>query len=234
MFEKLIKSFKGINHKLFLSLLVMGLVPTIYTTVRVFFMGDMPGDWSYSIAGQLSWVNLIYEVINEAIILPLFYFVGKVLSDKRELNNKMKTGLLMTLCIYIVLSIFIISLANPLLKAMATDPSIIDASATYIRIEAVANIFGILGQFALVGLVILGKDKLVYILTGVKLSLCLLFDTFLVSTLACSANLGVNGIGISNIIVNLLMFIATMFLLHKNGINVINKEKMDFKWVKEF
>lgn len=84
MFNKLINSFKGINHQLFLSLLIMGLVPTIYTTVRVFWLGDMPGEWSYSIAGQLSWVNLIYEVINEAIILPLFYFVGKVLSDKKN------------------------------------------------------------------------------------------------------------------------------------------------------
>ena len=91
---------------------------------------------------------------------------------------------------------------NPLLKAMATDSSIIDASATYIRIEAIANVFGILSQFALVGLVTLGKDKLVYILTGVKLVLCVVFDLFLVSTLECSANLGVNGIGVSNIIVN--------------------------------
>ena len=77
--KKIITSFKNINHKLFIALLVMGLVPTIYTTVRVFWMGNMPGDWSYSIAGQLSWVNLIYEVINEAIILPLFYFIGKIL-----------------------------------------------------------------------------------------------------------------------------------------------------------
>ena len=96
--------------------------------------------------------------------------------------------------------------ANPLLKAMATDPSIIDASATYIRIEAVANVFGILSQFALVGLITLGKDRLVYILTGVKLVLCVVLDLFLVSTLACSANLGVNGIGITNIIVNIIIF----------------------------
>ena len=232
--HKFITSFKNINHKLFIALLVMGLVPTIYTTLRVFWMGNMPGDWSYSIAGQLSWINLIYEVINEAIILPLFYFVGKVLSDKKELTNRMKTGLLITLGIYIVLSIFIMTCTNPLLKAMATDPSIIEASATYIRIEAVANVFGILSQFALVGLITLGKDKLVYILTGVKLLLCLLFDTFLVSTLACSANLGVNGIGISNIIVNTLIFIATLFLLAKNGVNVFNEEKMDFTWAKEF
>lgn len=234
MLNKIITSFKNINHKLFISLLVMGLVPTIYTTLRVFWLGNLPGDWSYSIAGQLSWINLIYEVINEAIILPLFYFVGIVLSDKKELTNRIKTGLLVTLAIYIILSIFIMTCANPLLKAMATDPSIIEASATYIRIEAIANVFGILSQFALVGLVTLGKDKLVYILTGVKLVLCILLDLFLVSSLSCSANLGVNGIGVTNIIVNLIVFGTSLFLLAKNEVNVFNKEKMDFKWMKEF
>lgn len=232
--QKIIQSFKKINHKLFISLLVMGLVPTIYTTLRVFWLGNLPGDWSYSIAGQLSWINLIYEVINEAIILPLFYFIGKVLEDRRDLTNRMKTGLLITLVIYIVLSIVIMTCTNPLLKVMATDPSIMDASATYIRIEAIANVFGILSQFALVGLVTLGKDKLVYILTGVKLVLCVVLDLFLVSNLACSANLGVNGIGVTNIIVNFIIFGTTLFLLAKNNVNVFNKEKMDFTWAKEF
>ena len=234
MFTKLKMSFKNINHKLFISLLVMGLAPTIYTTLRVFWLGNLPGDWSYSIAGQLSWVNLIYEVINEAIILPLFYFVGKVLEDKKELTNRMKTGLLITLGIYILLSIVIMTCTDPLLRLMATDSSIIEASATYIRIEAIANVFGILSQFALVGLVTLGKDKYVYILTGVKLVLCVVLDLFLVSSLSCSLNMGVNGIGVTNIIVNVLIFGATLFLLAKNEVNVFNKEKMDFKWAKEF
>ena len=70
----------------------MSLVPTIYTTLRVFLLGNMPGDWSYSIAGQLSWVNLIYEVVSEAIILPLFYFTGQTLMDKKEFANRIKTG----------------------------------------------------------------------------------------------------------------------------------------------
>ncbi len=234
MVKKIISSFKNVNHKLFISLLIMGLVPTIYTTLRVFWLGSMPGDWSFSIAGQLSWINLIYEVINEAIILPLFYFVGKVLSDKKELTNRMKTGLLMTLGIYVILSIVIITCANPLLNVMAADPSIIDASAEYIRIETIANVFGILSQFALVGLVTLGKEKLVYILTGVKLFLCVVLDLFLVSSLSISANLGVNGIGYSNIIVNVILFVTSLVLLAKNGVNVFNKEKMDFRWAKEF
>ena len=33
MLNKIITSFKNINHKLFISLSVMGLVPTIYTNI---------------------------------------------------------------------------------------------------------------------------------------------------------------------------------------------------------
>lgn len=232
--RKISISFKNVNHKLFIALLVMGLVPTIYTTLRVFWLGNLPGEWSYSIAGQLSWINLIYEVINEAIILPLFHFVGKVLFDKKELTNRMRTGLLITLVIYVVLSIIIMTSTYPLLRVMATDHSIIDASATYIRIEAVANVFGILSQFALVGLVTLGKEKLVYLLTGIKLILYVIFDLFLVSSLKVSANMGVNGIGISNILVNLILFVATLFLLARQGVDVFKRDKMDFRWMKEF
>ncbi|MBR1624563.1 MAG: multidrug transporter, partial [Clostridia bacterium] len=146
----------------------------------------------------------------------------------------MKTGLIVTLGVYIVLSTVLIACVKPLLKVMATDTSILEMSATYIRIEAVANIFGILGQFALVGLIAMGKDKFVYLLTGARLVLCVFLDLFLVSTLPFSANLGVNGIGISNIIVNAVLFGIMLLLLAKNGVNVFNKEKLDFKWMKEF
>ena len=234
MLNKLKTSLKNINYKLFFALLVMGLCPTIYTTLRVFWLGQLPGEWSFSIAGQLSWVNLIYEIINEAIILPLFYFVGRVLLDKKELTNRIKTGLLITLGVYLVLTLVIMTCANPLLKLMATSPDIIDASATYIKIESIANIFSILSQFVLVTLVTLGKDKQVYTLTGVKLVLCVIFDTFFVSTLKCSLNLGINGIAITNIIINAILFAVTLFLLYKQGVNVFDKEKLNFKWTKDF
>ena len=234
MFTKAKKSLSKINYKLFLALLVMGLCPTIYTTLRVFFLGELPGEYSFSIAGQLSWVNLLYEILSEAIVLPLFFFIGKVLSDKKEFANRMRTGLIISVGAYMVLSFVIIVLAKPLLTLMATDGSIIDASATYIRIESVANIFSLAFNFVLVGLVTLGKDKYVYILTAVKLVLCLLVDTFMVSTLPISLNLGVNGIAYSNIIVNLLLLAVAIVLLHKEGIAIFKKEKLSLGWMREF
>lgn len=232
--KKIFISLKNINHRLFISLLVLGLCPTIYTTLRVFFIGQLPGEWAFSIAGQLSWVNLLYEILSEAIILPLFYFIGQVLSDKKEFTNRMKTGLLISFVVFTVLSAIILIFAKELLVLMATDTSIITASAQYIRIESVASIFTMLFNFILVGLVTIGKDKYVYILTGAKLLLCILLDTFMTSTLPFSLNLGVNGIAVTNIIVNLVLFIIAVLLLAKEGINIFSKDKMSFVWIKDF
>ena len=230
MFSKLKLSISRINHKLFAALLLLGFVPTIYTTVRVFFIGQLPGEWSFSIAGQLSWVNLLYEILNEAIILPLFYFMGKVKADTKAFSNRVRTGMLITLCVYVALSAAIILFAEPMLRLMAADQSILGASAAYIRIESVANIFSILAQFALVALVTVNKSKYLYVLTVARLILCTFLDTFLVSALPISMNLGINGIGYSNIITNGLLFAVSVALLARENIKVFSGDKPDFSW----
>ncbi|MCR4771666.1 MAG: multidrug transporter [Oscillospiraceae bacterium] len=228
------RSLKNVNFKLFFSLIVMGLCPAVYTTVRIFFLGTLPGEWAYSIAGQLSWVNLLYEVINEAVILPLFFFIGKVSHDRAEFTNRLKTGLLTTLAVYSILAAVLMICAESLLKLMAASPDIIEASAAYIRIESIANIFAVLFEFACVALISLEKSRPVYILTGVKLGLCLICDTFLISSLPFSARLGVNGIGLSNIIVNACLLAVILIMMTRFGYAVFGKSRLSFAWMKDF
>ena len=232
--NKVVRSLNNLNWKLYASLLVMGLCPTLYTTMRVFFLGQLPGEWAFSIAGQLSWINLIYEILNEAIILPLYFFMGNSLGNKPEYTSKIKTGLIISFSVYAICSIFICCFTEPLLSAMATSREIIAESAVYIRIESIANIFALMSSFLLVCLVTLGKSKYVYILTGAKLILCTLFDTFFISALPISANLGVNGIGYSNIIVNIMLFIVSAILLQKEGYLLLNRTKLSFAWARDF
>ena len=214
-------------------MLAMGLCATVWMTVRTHLLGQLPNEWVYSIAGQLSWVNLLYEAVDEAIILPLFHFVGEVRDDRREFTNRLKTGLLLSCGIYAALSAVILMSAEQLLSAMAADPAILNESAKYIRIESIANVFGILYMFSSVALVSLGRDILVYALTVSRLFLCLVFDVFFVSTLPVSLNLGVNGIGHSNIIVNALLLGITLCLLSKEGYSVLSREKLSFSWTKD-
>jgi len=232
--NKIVRSLNNLNWKLYASLLVMGLCPTLYTTIRVFFLGQLPDEWAFSIAGQLAWINLIYEILNEAIILPLYFFMGNSLSNKPEYTNKIKTGLIISFSVYAICSIFICCFTEPLLSAMATSREIIAESAVYIRIESIASIFALMSSFLLVCLVTLEKSKYVYILTGVKLILCTLFDTFFISALPISANLGVNGIGYSNIIVNLMLFIVSIILLQKEGYLLLKRAKLSFAWARDF
>ena len=233
MFSKLKLSLRNVNYKLYFALLVLGFVPTIYNTLRVFFLGQLPGEWSYSIAGQLAWVNLLYEILNEAIILPLFYFVGKVKNNRKEFANRVRTGMLISFAVYALLSGVVSIFAEPLLALMAADTTILAASASYIRIESIANIFIVLTQFALVALVTLNNSRYLYAMTGIRLVLCLVTDTFLVSSLPLSAKLGVNGIACSNIIVNGILLAASVALLAKEEIPVFKREKLDFSWAKE-
>ena len=217
-----------------MSLLFLGFCPTIYTTFRVFFLGQLPGDWSFSIAGQLTWINLLYEILNEAIILPLYFFMGECVSEKSEYTNRIRTGLIISFCVYVICSVLICCFTSQLLAVMSTSKDIIEESSIYVRIESIANIFSLLASFLLVSLVTLGKSKYVYILTGTKLILNVIFDTFFVSTLKISANLGVNGIGYSNIIVNLILFVVSVILLSKEGYLIFKKEKLSFIWAKDF
>ncbi len=153
MFKKIFKSFRSIDFKLFFALLLMGLIPTIYTTVRIYFLGNLPGDWGFNIASQLSWVNLLYEIVQEALILPLFYIIGLSLNDNNELANKIRTGLLVTFGIYGALSILISIFANPLVRFMAQNVTLVDETVTYIRLETLANVFSTLTQFITMALI---------------------------------------------------------------------------------
>lgn len=209
-------------------------MPPLYTTLRTFFLGQLPGEWSYSIAGQLSWVNLMYEVVNEAIVLPLYFFMGQAVTNKEEYADRIRSGLFVSFGIYAICSALVMIFVYPLLRFMAVSPDIIPESASYIRIECIANIFGILYSFICVALITIGRDKLVYAITAAKLILSIMLDTMLVSTLSVSLKLGVNGIGVSNMLSNLILFVISAVLISRCGYPIFQKKKLSFLWMKDF
>jgi Na+-driven multidrug efflux pump len=132
-----------------------------------------------NIASQLSWVNLLYEILQEAIILPLFYFIGKAIKNQKNLQNKYRSGLILTGLIYSLLSILIMIFAVPLINFMAQDASLIHETATYIRLETVAAIFMTLVKFSVVTLIVINKDKYLYYVLTLQMILTVIGDMFL-------------------------------------------------------
>ena len=230
----IIKALKTINYRLFFAILLIMLFPTIYQTVRIFFLGSLPNEWGFNIASQLSWVNLFYEIIQEALILPLFFILGKSLLDKNELLNKIKSGVLITSIIYFVLSFILFIFARPLIIFMAQDKELIDATVNYVRLETVAALLSTIFKFFFIVLITLKKDNYMYLTLVIQMLLSILFDTFFVSNLDISLKIGVNGIAITNIIVNFINIIFCIWLLKRENLYVFNKDKISFSWMKEW
>lgn len=236
--KNLIKALKTINYRLWIAILITMLLPTVYQTVRIFFLGNLPDDWGFNIASQLSWVNLFYEVIQEALVLPLFFILGKSLTKEgkpdEQFENKVRTGLIITALIYLFVSIILIIFASPLVKFMAQDDSLVDATVDYIRLETVAALFSTLSRFIMLVLVTLKKDKYMYITLGVQMVLSIVLDTFLISNFSFSAKLGVNGIALANIIVNIVILSIAVLLLYRENIKVMRRCKLSFNWMKDW
>lgn len=231
---RVVRALKTVNYRLWFAILATMLLPTVYQTVRIYFLGDMPSDWGVNIASQLSWVNLLYEVVQEAMILPLFFLLGKSLQNREEFANKVRTGLSVTAIVYLIVSVIIVACARPLVIFMAQNGELIDATVTYIRLETLAALFSTLWRFTMLALVTVKKDRYLYIVLGVQMVLSVVLDTFLVSNLSVSANMGVNGIAVTNIVVNALILILAIVLLKREKIAVFSREKWDFRWLKEW
>lgn len=230
----IVRALKTVNYRLWVAILATTLLPTVYQTVRIFFLGDMPSDSGINIASQLQWVNLFYEVVQEALILPLFFLLGKSVEDRAEFSNKVRTGLVITGGIYLIVSVIIIACARPLIVFMQQDTAIVEQTVSYVRLETVAALFSTLWRFMSIVLITLKKDGYMYILLGVQTVLSVILDTFLVSNLSVSAKLGVNGIAVTNIIVNVVILFVSVALLYREKIKLFTKEKWSFGWLKEW
>jgi Na+-driven multidrug efflux pump len=227
------KSLERFNWKLYFALLLTAVLPTIYTTVRINYLGDMPGDWGFNIASQLAWVNLMLEVVQEALILPLFYCIGITITNREETINRVRTGMTVTLGLYLVFTVVILLFATQLTEWMAQNPDTISATAEYIRLEMVGTTLFSMVRFLIIVFILLDMKVHIYAILGIQVVTSIVLDSFFLSDFDFSLQLGVNGIAYSNAIASFitLVYAITVFS-RKMDMGVSDwKESHDYSWM---
>ncbi|TFG16518.1 MAG: hypothetical protein EU530_11740, partial [Promethearchaeota archaeon] len=230
------QDLKTIPWKLYISLLLTNVLPTIYITVRIYFLGDLPTDWGFNIASQLVWISLVLEVVQEGLILPLFYIIGKTAQNREQTINKVKTGLIITIGIH-ALILAVIGIFTPFfVKAMAQDIALLNATVVYIRLELIALLLQSVYRFLFILFILYDRRTTIYLLLLVQMVGTVLLDTFFISSFSFSLNLGVNGVAYSNILIYSLlagMSIFRMIQVFKPTKHELRK-KSTFTWMKEW
>lgn len=228
------KSIKGFNIKLYLILILMLLIPTAYKTLRIHYLGDVPNDNGFNVASQITWLNVIFEVSQESLLLPLFFLLGNSVSNLKLLDNKIKTGIITTLFIHLFLVLFIFFGVDYLLILLAQKESILEISSKYIKLESIAILLSVVYRFTMIVLILLNKVKEIFLLLILQTMLTCACDFLFISQFSVSLKLGVLGIAYGNILVSCLLIFISLYMLKKEKVIIFRKSKLDFSWLKEW
>ncbi|OOF40118.1 hypothetical protein BKK50_09910 [Rodentibacter rarus] len=229
------KIIKNFDIKLWLAFLLIMSIPTVINILRLHFIGTMPNDWGFNIASQIQWLNIIYEIIKEMLLVPLFFMLAQALKENRTaLINNALSGLLLVTVIHSVVSVGIFFLAETLVTGLNQHSALIQDTAHYIKLESVAIMLSVVTEYLIVYLAVTDDYKNLIKFSLLKISLLIISDIFLISDWRISLNLGVNGIAISNILIN---GILTGFILSNNTIRQFIRGfhfYFDKKWFKQW
>ena len=235
IWSKTITSMKRINYRLFGTLILMSLLPTIYLTVRINFLGNLPGDWGYNIASQLTWLNVSYEVVHEAIMLPMFFLIGKFLHVDAKFQNAVANAVILIGIFYAGLIAVTVVFARPMIVFMAQKTELVEATISYIRLEAFSSGLSAFVRFFTIVLILKDRERYLFLVLGLQLVMSVLLDSLFISQLPFSLNLGVNGIAYANIIVNALLIVLLAFLVSRQGMRFFGAWfRIDLGWFREW
>lgn len=196
MFLKLNKLLCSINYKLLLTIWATLFIPVLYRTLRFFWLGTMPDTWSFSIAANMQWINVLFEVLEEAFILPLFFVIGAIIKNNDETigNRKIIGKIYMIVAIYLTCIILFISLAPQMLDWMSnSEPT--SSTIGFVRNEFANRFFVMFTKIGAVVLILKNEWKILILLLCIETFMQGMLDTFMISTYSFSANLGARGIG---------------------------------------
>lgn len=210
----------GINYRLWFLLFFFHFIPQIYSVMRIHLLGVLPDPSALNIASQVEWLNVGYEVLSEGVIIPLTFLLGQVINDSELFRKRVSVAFMMIILIYSTVTIFVIMLAPDIIRFMSQRPEYICITTHYIRLESVAIFVSCCYTFLNSILILKNKQKLSYILLISQTIMTIIADMILVSEFHFSLKLGVYGVAISNIIVNMVMTIISFNLLKRAGMEV--------------
>ncbi|PMM04657.1 multidrug transporter [Vibrio splendidus] len=211
-------------------------IPLIYATTRINFLGSIESPWTYSIAAQVTWLNVGYEVLHEALFIPLAFIFGKVVNDDRKFQERVNLGLKIIVFSYLLVTAVVLWLTPIFVTAMQQQKELLTTTIQYIRLESFAILLSSVYAFLSLVLVLKNQKETLYKLLVVQMILTILCDALFVSQLPISFELGVHGIAFSNIIVNLILAAVAITYLIRLGVSLKFGKSYRNKniWLKEW
>ena len=204
------------DYKLFLSLILWALVPSIYMLIRMQIVSVNNVD--INILGQMEWFDLINEVLVTTLTVPLYYLL------KPDKSNKARAGIafLVSFLLYeATTAVLVVSISN--IAGFMNAPY----AETYLLWQCISMLVGFTGTFMVMLFTLHSDFKTVYTLLILRTLFLVMADCILIQ------RFGDLGSVYSEITVNAIIAVASLWLAVRHG--YIGFERCsDYGWMKEW
>lgn len=199
------------DFKLYGSLLLYALLPSIYLLIRMQIISINSVD--INIMGQLEWFDLIDEILVTILTVPLYFLLKP---DKS--SDKNMSAFLISLGIYTFFTIIIMTRISTIADFMQASNAV-----PYLFMQALSMLSGFIGTFMIMIFTLNSNDKLVRQTLVRRLILQVLADWVLISMFKDV------GAAYVEIVVNTLVGLFTICLAYKKG--YLHFQKPDKKFL---
>ncbi len=206
---------------LFCSLMLLSLIPFLYTLVRTNLIADIPSTDGLGIAGHIEWFDLINETIQAFLIMPLYALLNKCIQDKQKFRERVFQTFLIVNIIYLLFSLVVLIYCNHIVSAMVVGPT--HRVTSYLELETVGFIIANIVSFVNVLFVVKEKTFYIYAMVIFRTLFTIMGDLFLIP------KFGVNGIAYSNIAVNSVCVVLCLIAVFREKLFSVS-----FKFEKSF
>ncbi|MBQ3735756.1 MAG: hypothetical protein II855_02365 [Candidatus Methanomethylophilaceae archaeon] len=198
--------FSRAEYLLLLSIIAFTFIPSINQLIVDRFITDIGGD-VLEIAGQIEWFDLFNETILAFLTVPM-YFVFNRAKDDESLSKRINTTFAIGFVLYALISVVIYLYASNLTAYMDAPAE----SVNYLRLETLGFVIGFVSSYLFVLFVVRGRKEYFVTLLVAKVAMLSIGNAILIP------EHGVTGVAMTNISVNGVIAIVSVFLLHREGL----------------
>lgn len=203
------------DWKLFLLILAYAVLPSIYSSYSLYLIGnELPSTAGLAIASQWQFVQVILEVVQEATVLPIFFFLGsKIGAHGEEILARLKTSITTIFSLVLILMAILWFKLDSFIDFSGTDQVLKALSREYLSIKIGASLFAILNMGIIIAIEALNKKRIFLYLIVLKAGGMILLDSFFFGGYSFSMGWGIKGAAYSNLIIEGLIFLIGFIIL---------------------
>lgn len=197
------KSIKKVYSKEFWILVGVGFLPLLWKILEIAFLSSYEN--ALKVFSQIVLIGIIFKVFEETLLNPLYKILGKLNSDEQAKNLAAKKFLVGYSIATIIFTLIVFLLNDWILKLSKVPEYILSETSTFFKIYIPATGIGVISKYLYTFSLISKNTKKMFVYLIIKAIVTAILFVVLIPNF--TLGLGVNGIAIAELVVNVISII---------------------------